>query len=71
MGLTYETVTGLLGATTLALLDAHALHALLQRTLLWRTTDIELAQRNAAVLVVGSHLLPFLNLGDTRLLDGV
>lgn len=51
-----------LAHTASTLLKAHSLHALLKSWLLaWGRSCLELAQRNAAVLVLGSHLLPFLD----------
>ena len=52
-----------------AILAAHAqaLHALLQRL---SRVSLELAERNAAVLVVCSHLFPLLDLGDAGGCDG-
>jgi hypothetical protein len=48
----------------LLLLDAHPFHALLER-LLRSTADLELPECYAGVLVIGSHLFPFLDLGDS------
>lgn len=54
------------------LLKAHSLHALLDILLRsWRSSDVELAQGDAAVLVVGSHLLPFLDSRYSGPLDGI
>lgn len=51
-----------LAHTTSTLLKAHALHALLKSLLLaWGPSYLKLAQRNAAVLVLGGHFLPFFN----------
>lgn len=47
------------------MLQAHSLHALLHALLATTTaTDLELAERDAAVLIIGRHLLPLLHLGD-------
>lgn len=48
----------------LLLLDAHPFHALLER-LLGSAADLELPECDAGVLVVGRHLLPFLDLGNS------
>lgn len=51
-----------LAHTTSTLLKAHSLHALLKGLLLaWGRSCLELAQSNAAVLVLGGHFLPFLD----------
>jgi hypothetical protein len=52
--------------TSVVASDAHALHALLQRLL---GVCLELAEGNAAVLVVCRHLLPLLDLGHARRCD--
>lgn len=51
------------------ILDAHTLHALLQR-LGW-SSALKLAQGDAAVLVGRCHLFPLLDLGNARLPDGL
>lgn len=51
------------------ILNAHTLHALLQR-LGWSST-LKLAQGDAAVLVSRGHLFPLLDLGNARLPDGL
>jgi hypothetical protein len=49
-----------------ALLQTHALHALFDALLAGRAGGaVKLAQRDAAVLVLGRHLLPFLNPGHS------
>lgn len=48
----------------LLLLDAHPFHALLER-LLGSAADLELPECYAGVLVVGRHLLPLLDLGNS------
>jgi hypothetical protein len=56
----------------LLLLNAHAFHPLLNAlSRLSGTTSFKLAQGNAAILVFGGHLLPFLHLRNTGTLDGI
>lgn len=50
------------------LLNAHPLHALVNG--LSPTANVEFAKSDARVLIIGSHLLPFLDLGDASFPDG-
>lgn len=62
-GLGARVATGL----GLLLLEAEAVHTLLHLCL----AGLELAEGDAAVLVLGGHLLPLLDAGDASLLEGV
>lgn len=71
MGGTHVAVLAGTSTGLAALLQAHSLHTLLHALLATTAaTDLELAERDATVLIVGRHFLPLFHLGDTCPADG-
>lgn len=68
---TYEVAAMLLASPRVLLLQAKAVHVLLQGLRAWRAASFKLAESDATVLVLGRHLLPLFNLWHASLAHGV